>query len=206
MEDFRFNIDVSDWFSQEIILQKREHIATVIQALIVQQKGELPDLPPISFSGSEPDIEIIGEMVKVIDENNGNNNNEEEFNNNNDFNAVDHNKASNVDSVQETESQTVPNSRSEEGMKFSLDLLNQKIQGKQSVEQHAENSNEPGTSLSYTEDDDLDEAFSEIEGGGAESSQISLFATQSSHSSTDDKLSGVPEKNANPIVIEIDSD
>lgn len=80
--DFRTPMKRSDWFNPETVGEKREEIVNAMKGLMLE-RGELPELPILSFHE-------FAEDVKNIDENCNNNN--EEFNNNNDNNTVDNNK------------------------------------------------------------------------------------------------------------------
>lgn len=92
--DFRTPMKRSDWFNPDTVGQKREEIVAVLKGMMLLERGELPELPQLSFHEFSEDIQLIEENC---------NNNNEEFNNNNDNNAVDNNKMDlDIDSSQGT--------------------------------------------------------------------------------------------------------
>jgi hypothetical protein len=128
IEDYRFPMQLSDWFESEIVFQKREQIAKVMQDKMSEQ-GKVVELPNIILY-KELDVENGNFDMNVIDKdglnnnnngedlnnNNGNgdendqnnNNNEEAFNNNNDFYEADHNVPQPVEIVPTCTNESIP--------------------------------------------------------------------------------------------------
>ncbi|CRK89951.1 CLUMA_CG003679, isoform B [Clunio marinus] len=99
IEDYRLPLQLDNWFDSDIILDKREQIATVIKSLMVTlHPGQdiLSELPPLKFHADTMDIETIN---LEEDKNLVSNNNEETFNNNNDFNVIDKHKSEESDTL-----------------------------------------------------------------------------------------------------------
>lgn len=118
INDYRFPIDLSDWFSsQEVRSSKRRELAAVIKTMMELSNNQI-ELPKIRFYGdrkrkSSKSVQLVNLDSSLEDNNNGNidktfhvpenghsavfengnngNNNDETFNNNNDFNCLDSN-------------------------------------------------------------------------------------------------------------------
>ena len=56
--DFRPPIELSDWFSSQIVLKKREELSCLIKKLIVTYGGVLPDLPPVRLFKPPPVLNV----------------------------------------------------------------------------------------------------------------------------------------------------
>lgn len=114
--DFRTPMKRSDWFNPDTVGQKREEIVKVLKGLMLE-RGELPELPQLSFHEFSEDVQLIEENC---------NNNNEEFNNNNDNNALDNNKMDlDIESSQDTLINSQNSVHSQTGQSLTINGSNQ---------------------------------------------------------------------------------
>jgi Ulp1 protease family, C-terminal catalytic domain len=81
LDDFRLPLDLSNWFTPEIVFRKRRDIANVIKNKM--DSSLVNELPELSFYGDSQEMNNFVEY-NGNDANDNDNNNEEAFNNNND--------------------------------------------------------------------------------------------------------------------------
>lgn len=63
--DFRLPIDLSEWFDPKIVAKKRGEVANALRKLIIEAKGELPELPEISCVFN-PEYDPVVEQCEVF--------------------------------------------------------------------------------------------------------------------------------------------